>query len=102
MPFDTDLAHLERDQVAQRLFFLAQCITQIAYQQASFRGGHHLPGFKGFLGSLSHLVVCITGGLDDLGYRFACRGVIGDQFITVWIFDPAIGSGAGSWINLLY
>ncbi len=44
VPFGADLAHLQRDQVAQRLLVFAQRIAQVADHLAALGGWHAAPG----------------------------------------------------------
>ena len=71
-----DLAHLERDQIAQRLLGVAQRLAEVADQLAALRRRHRAPGGEGLLRRADGAVVVGVGRQLHRGDRLAGARVV--------------------------
>ncbi len=83
-----DLAHLERDQPAERLLVLAQLVAELAHDLAALRRRHHAPGRERRRGGRDHRLVGFGVGLDHGRDRLAGRGVDRGQLPPTGGADP--------------
>jgi hypothetical protein len=78
-PFGANLAHLQRDQLAQRLLVRAQEVAQVAHDFAALGCGDRAPAGKaGLCGGHGRVVGRAVGG-DDAGNGRAGGRVVGDD-----------------------
>ena len=89
-----DLAHLQRDQRAERLLVLAQRIADAPDVLATLRGGQHAPLFEGIRGLADHDLVVGKVALEDRGNRFRRRRVLAHEDVTRRL-EPAAGEHSG-------
>ena len=101
MPFRPELAHLQRDQVSQRLLHLAQRLPEIAHQLAALGGGDFPPTEEGSLGGLRHPLIGRGRGLDHFCDRLPGGGVVGGQLAALGIADPGLRAVAGPGVHRL-
>jgi hypothetical protein len=96
-----NLAHLERDEIAERFLYVAKRVPEIADQLAPLGGGHLAPREEAGRGRSGHLLVCRRAGQDDLSDRLAGRGIERRQLVAVGRREPAARPRAGAGIDRL-
>jgi hypothetical protein len=92
-PFGDDLAHLQRDETAQRLFLLAQRVAELPNDLAPLRCRHHAPCRERGLCRLYDAFVVLRRRLQHARDRFFVGRVVRNDFGTRRL-DPGTRAGA--------
>jgi len=98
---DANLAHFQADQFAQRLLQFTQRVAEVTDHLTPARRGPRTPRLERLIGPRHQRLVGGRRSLNDLRQRLAVGWVVGYQFASAAIFDPAVGAGARAEIGLL-
>src|SRR5690606_16474627 len=99
MTLGADFAHLQTDEIAERLFQLAQAIGQVADNRPPARSGHIAPTTEGVSGAIDYLLIDGRRRLDDGGNRLTRGRIGGDEALARRILEPAAGAGTCARID---
>jgi hypothetical protein len=96
-----DLPHLERHEIAERLFQLPQRVPQVAHELSALGGRRHAPRGERRGGVSNHRVVGVRRGLQHARDGLTRRRVVRHELLSARLSDPPIRARARAGVDVL-